>query len=230
MRSAERIVAVPQLEAVDIPAPHGLLEGLMRRPQAATDTDGSDAPSMAALICHPHPQGGGTMHNKVVFRVAQALGDAGMPTLRFNYRGVGRSSGTYAEGLGEADDVRTALDYLAGRYPGMPLCLAGFSFGAWIGLPVGCADPRVAQLVGVGVPVSLLRVDALAECAMPKLIVQGERDEYGPVAALRPWYAALPEPKRLAVIPGADHFFTRQQTELYEAVVAYFRGDGGTTI
>jgi alpha/beta superfamily hydrolase len=216
---------VPQLETVDIPAPHGLLEGLLRRPESAPDSGGIDAPVMAALVCHPHPQGGGTMHNKVVFRVAQALGDAGMPTLRFNYRGVGRSTGTYAEGRGEAEDARTALDYLAALYPGVPLCLAGFSFGAWVGLPIGCADPRVSQVVGVGVPVSLLRVDALAACAKPKLIVQGEHDEYGAAAAIRPWYAALPEPKRLAVIPGADHFFTRQQAELYEAVAAYFRGD-----
>lgn len=180
---------------------------------------------MAALICHPHPEGGGTMHNKVVFRVAQALGDIGMPTLRFNYRGVGRSTGAFDEGRGEADDVRTALDYLAGLYAGVPLCLAGFSFGTWVGLPVGCADPRVTQLVGVGVPVRLLSVDALAGCAKLKLIVQGEQDEHGPVDALRPWYAALPEPKRLTVIPGADHFFTHQQTELYAAIVAYFRGD-----
>jgi uncharacterized protein len=205
-----------QLETVDIVAPHGILEGLLRLPSSP------EPPRMAALVCHPHPLFGGTMHNKVVFRVAQALGDLGMPVLRFNFRGVGRSTGRHDEGRGEADDVRAALDELERRFRGIPLCLAGFSFGSWVGLPVGCADPRVAQLVGVGVPVSLLGADTLAGCTKPKLIVQGERDEYGPLDALRPWYAALPQPKALTVVPGADHFFTRQQAELHDAVVAYF--------
>ncbi|MGH2515474.1 MAG: alpha/beta hydrolase [Ktedonobacterales bacterium] len=208
---------MPQLLALDIPAPHGFLEGLLRLPDPGTP------PRMGALVCHPHPQFGGTMHNKVVFRIAQALGDLGLPVLRFNFRGVGRSTGTYAEGRGEGDDVRAALDALAGRYPDLPLCLAGFSFGSWVGLPVGCTDPRVAQLLGVGVPVSLLSTDALAGCAKPKLVVQGERDEYGPREALLPWFARLPDPKRLTFVPGADHFFTAYQQQLLDAVVAYFR-------
>lgn len=213
-----------QLIALDIPAPHGFLEGLLRLPDAPDGASGAaPAPRMAALVCHPHPQGGGTMHNKVVFRVAQALGELGMPTLRFNYRGVGRSTGAYDDGRGEGDDIRTALDALAAHYPGVALCLAGFSFGAWLGLPIGCADARVRQLVGVGVPVELLRVSALAGCDKPKLIVQGADDQYGPQAALQRWYAAAPEPKRLAVIPHADHFFTHQQAELAAAIPAYFR-------
>jgi len=207
-----------QLQAVEIPVAHGMLEGLLRAPDA-----GDAPPRMAALVCHPHPLGGGTMHNKVVFRVAQALGELGMPALRFNFRGVGRSTGSYDEGRGEADDVRVALDELARRYPGVPLCLAGFSFGSWVGLPIGCEDARVTQLVGVGVPVRLLRVDALAGCAKPKLIVQGERDQYGPIGELREWFARLAEPKALAAIPGADHFFTEQQQELRAAIDAYFR-------
>lgn len=215
---------MPLLEQVEIPAPHGFLEGLLRRPDAPEGAEvDAHAPAMAALVCHPHPKGGGTMHNKVVFRVAQALGDVGMLVLRFNFRGVGRSTGRYDEGRGEADDVRAALDYLATRYPGVPLCMAGFSFGAWVGLPVGCADPRVRQLVGVGVPVSLLGAVALADCRLPKLIVQGERDQHGPLAALLPWYTALPEPKHLIVIPGADHFFTEQQGELRATVADYFQ-------
>lgn len=206
-----------QLIALDIPAPHGLLEALLRLPDRATPQ-----PHMAALVCHPHPEGGGTMHNKVVFRVAQALGDVNIPTLRFNYRGVGRSTGVYDQGRGESDDIRTALDALAERFPETPLCLAGFSFGSWLGLPIGCADPRVAQLVGVGVPVRTLRVDQLADCLKPKLIVQGEMDQYGPRADLHAWYGRLPEPKSLAVVPGADHFFTAQQQQLYEAIRSYF--------
>lgn len=212
-----------QLIALDIPAPHGFLEGLLRLPDAPAAPTAPAAPRMAAVVCHPHPQFGGTMHNKVVFRVAQALGELGMPTLRFNYRGVGRSTGTYDEGSGEGDDIRAALDALAAQYPGVALCLAGFSFGAWIGLPIGCADARVRQLVGVGVPVSLLSVDALAGCQQPKLIVQGAADQYGPLAALQPWFARLPAPKQLTVIPAADHFFTRWQAELSAAILAYFR-------
>jgi alpha/beta superfamily hydrolase len=217
---------VPQIEPVEIPAPHGHLEGLLRQPDAAPETS---APAMAALVCHPHPQFGGTMHNKVVFRVAQALGDVGIPTLRFNFRGVGRSTGRYDAGHGEADDVRTALGFLARRYPGAALCLAGFSFGAWVSLPVGCADPRVRQLVGVGVPVALVRAEALADCRKPKLVVQGERDEYGPLAELRPWYDAVPAPKRLVVVPGADHFFTERQAELRAAVADYFHETGAAS-
>ena len=209
-----------ELRAIAIPASHGHLEGLLRQPDAAPQTN----PPMAALVCHPHPEGGGTMHNKVVFRIAQALGDLGMPTLRFNFRGVGRSTGEYDYGRGEADDIRLALDWLAGQYPGAQLCLAGFSFGAWVGLPVGCADPRVTRLVGVGVPVRLLAQDALVGCAKPKLIIQGERDEYGPLEALRPWYAALAEPKALVVVPGADHFFAAQQQALRDAIVEHLQG------
>jgi hypothetical protein len=205
-----------QLLALDLPAPHGMLEGLLRLPDPGT------TPRMAAVVCHPHPAQGGTMHNKVVFRIAQALGELGMPTLRFNYRGVGRSTGSFDEGRGEADDVRTALEALAERFPTLPLCLAGFSFGAWLALPIGCADARVRQLIGVGVPVRLLATDTLTDCAKPKLIIQGERDQYGPLSELRRWLAQLPEPKQLTVIPGAEHFFAEQQSALTAAIVDYF--------
>ncbi len=206
-----------QLQAIEIPASHGMLEGLLRVPLAG------ERPRMAALVCHPHPQFGGTMHTKVVFRVAQALGELGMPVLRFNFRGVGRSTGSYDEGPGESDDARTALDWLMARYPGVPVCMAGFSFGSWVGLPIGCDDARVAQVIGIGVPVRLLETSTLDGCTKPKLIVQGERDEYGPQDALLPWFAHLPEPKRLIMVPGADHFFTEQQQQLHDAVIGYFQ-------
>jgi alpha/beta superfamily hydrolase len=210
------------LIAVEIPVAHGRLEGLLRLP----DPDiARPAVAMAAVVCHPLPTGGGTMHTKVVFRIAQALGELGMPVLRFNFRGVGRSTGTFDNGRGEADDVRAALDELARRYPDLPLCLGGFSFGSKVGLPVGCADPRVRQLIGVGVPVGVLGVDQLAGCDKPKLIVQGGRDQYGPPPNLNAWFARLPEPKALAVVPGADHFFTDQQDQLLDAILAYFRSD-----
>lgn len=210
-----------QLIAVEIPVAHGRLEGLLRLPDAVQMGDLS--PRMAAVVCHPLPTGGGTMHTKVVFRIAQALGELGMPVLRFNFRGVGRSTGTFDGGRGEADDVRAALDDLARRYPGLPLCLAGFSFGSKVGLPVGCADDRVRQLIGVGVPVAALDVDRLAGCDKPKLIVQGARDEYGPLPALESWFARLPQPKTWTAIPDADHFFTHQQQQLLDAILAYFR-------
>lgn len=215
-----------QLQAVEIPAPHGMLEGLLRLPDAD-----APAPRMIALVCHPHPVGGGTMHNKVVFRVAQALGTLGIPSLRFNFRGVGRSTGIHDGGQGERDDVRAALDYLVNRFslfPDTPVCLAGFSFGSAVGLPVGCADPRVRQLIGVGVPVSLLGVNALDGCDKHKLIVQGELDEYGPLADVQEWFARIPEPKQLTIVPGADHFFTAYQTELHDAVINYFQS--GTSV
>jgi len=116
----------------------------------------------------------------------------------------------------------------SGSASALPLCLAGFSFGAWVGLPVGCADTRVCQIVGVGVPVALLGVDPLANCEKPKLIVQGERDQYGPPDELRAWFARLPAPKALTVVPGADHFFTEQAAELRDAILAYFRAGAHT--
>jgi uncharacterized protein len=216
------MAAMAQLQTIEIPVAHGMLEGLLRLPDATTASASASGPRMAAVVCHPLPTGGGTMHNKVVFRVAQALGELGMPVLRFNFRGAGRSTGTFDGGRGEKDDVRAALDELARRYPDLPLCLAGFSFGAKVGLPIGCADRRVRQLVGLGVPVAALRMDALAGCTKPKLIVQGAHDEHGPLPELEEWFARLPEPKALAVIPEADHFFTQQQPQLLDAIRHYF--------
>jgi alpha/beta superfamily hydrolase len=218
---------MPQLQSVEIPAPHGSLEGLLRMPDGLPAGDGS--PRMVAVMCHPHPLFGGTMHTKAVFRIAQALVDLGFPTLRFNFRGVGRSSGSYNHGRGEREDVRAALDYLAVTFPGVPLALGGFSFGSWVALPVGCADERVVQLIGAGVPLSSLPVDALAVCAKHKLIVQGERDQYGPKDELVRWFTGVAEPKDLRIVAGADHFFTERQAELVQAVTAYFR-EGGSAL
>jgi alpha/beta superfamily hydrolase len=212
---------MPQLQSVEIPAPHGFLEGLLRMPDSLPAPGA--APRMAAVMCHPHPLYGGTMHTKAVFRIAQALVDLGFPTLRFNFRGVGRSTGSYDHGRGEREDVRAALDYLAGLFPGVPLALGGFSFGSWVALPLGCADARVVQLIGAGVPLASLPVDALAGCAKYKLIVQGERDQYGPKDELVHWFAGVAEPKGLRIVAGADHFFTERQAELVQAVTSYFQ-------
>jgi alpha/beta superfamily hydrolase len=217
----EKAQRMPQLQSVEIPAPHGFLEGLLRMPDSHLIPGAP--PRMAAVMCHPHPLYGGTMHTKAVFRIAQALVDLGFPTLRFNFRGVGRSTGSYDQGRGEREDVRAVLDYLARLFPGVPLALGGFSFGSWVALPVGCADARVVQLIGAGVPLASLPVDALAGCAKHKLIVQGERDEYGPKDELVRWFASAAEPKDLRIIAGADHFFTERQAELVQAVTSSFK-------
>jgi alpha/beta superfamily hydrolase len=203
------------IEAVDIPAPHGILEGLLRQGEAAAK------PAMAAVVCHPHPLGQGTMHNKVVFTLAKALSEAGLPALRFNFRGVGRSTGTYDNGLGEGEDVRTALNWLAARFPHTPLVLAGFSFGTWVGLPVGCADARVTHLIGAGVPTNLLDVAALHDCAKPKLIIQGDHDEYGPLPSLQAWFEQLADPKTLRIIPDSSHFFTNHLDAVASVVIEW---------
>src|SRR5687768_9190528 len=144
----------------------GRLEGIYR--PAAVSPGGNARAPIAAVVCHPHPQHGGTMHNKVVFRAGKAFERLGFAVLRFNYRGVGRSEGTFADGVGEADDVRSALDWLASGNPGVPLVVAGFSFGSIVGLPVGNEDDRVTRLVGIGTPTDRFPFDRLATSRKPK--------------------------------------------------------------
>ena len=182
--------------------PAGRLEAMLWTTAAAS------AGNLVALVCHPHPLFGGTMHNKVVYQAAKALHRKGMPVLRFNFRGVGLSEGEHNRGRGEQDDVRTALDYLAKEFPARPILLAGFSFGSWVGLRVGCEDPRVTSLIGLGIPVNKSDLSYLASCAKPKLFIQGENDEFGARANVEEFVATLPEPKRLVIVPGVDHFFT----------------------
>jgi len=175
-------------------------------------------PRHVALICHPHPLYGGTMHNKVVFRAAKAALLAGLPTLRFNFRGAGKSVGTFTGGEGEREDVRAALDYLAAYFPGLPVCLMGFSFGSWVGLAVGATDPRVSTLVGLGVPANMSEFDFLHDVRKPKLILQGTRDEFGSVAKVSELFDSLPEPKQIHWVEGADHFFAGKLDEVQEAL------------
>ena len=175
-------------------------------------------PRQVALVCHPHPLHGGTMHNKVVFRAAKATVLLGLPTLRFNFRGAGKSAGTFAGGIGEREDVRAALDYLAARFPRLPVCLMGFSFGSWVGLAVGATDARVSTLVGLGLPVSSLNFDFLLDVRKPKLILQGTRDEFGPVAQVSELYRSLAEPKQIHWVEGADHFFAGKLDEVQEVL------------
>ena len=199
-----------------LPAPHGRLEALLKEPR--------DLPRRgAALVLHPHPLGGGTMHNKVVFRAAAALNDAGLTVLRINFRSVGQSTGTHDEGLGEQDDVRVALDYLSELYPGLPLTLCGFSFGARVGLEVGIADNRVFNLISIGTPVDKYDFGFLAAVRKPILFVHGDQDEFGALGKLREVIAQIgPDVDvQLVVIEGADHFFAGHLDELKQAITEW---------
>ena len=175
-------------------------------------------PSHVALVCHPHPMFGGTMHNKVVYRAAKSALMAGLPTLRFNFRGAGSSEGEHTCGEGERDDVRAALDHLTARFPGLPVCLMGFSFGAWVGLEVGASDARVSTLVGLGVPVNMSDLTYLRGVVKPKLIIQGTRDQYGSVAQVTELFDSLSEPKQMHWVEGADHFFAARLDEVQEVL------------
>jgi uncharacterized protein len=194
----------------DIPGPMGPLEALLDRPQGN--------PRAAVVFAHPHPQYGGTMRTKAVYQSAKALARIGCVVLRFNFRGVGRSAGTFDAGLGEADDFRAALDDMAGRFPGLPIWAAGFSFGAWIGLSVGATDPRVTALIGIAPPVDRYDFSALETCAKPKFFVHGELDELVSIKELRKFYAKLPEPKELIEIDGASHLFDGKTSEVGDAI------------
>src|SRR5271157_3376196 len=153
-------------------------------------------PRQVALVCHPHPLYGGTMHNKVVFRAAKAALLSGLPTLRFNFRGAGNSVGTFTGGDGERADVRAALDYLAAHFPGLPVCLMGFSFGSWVGLAVGATDARVSTLVGLGVPVGSLDFDFLRDVRKSKLLLREPVMNSAPPPRFRNSIARLPSPNR----------------------------------
>lgn len=198
-----------------IPAPHGRLEAILKEPRGEVRG--------VALVLHPHPLGGGTMHNKVVFRAAAALNEAGLITLRVNFRGVGQSTGTHDEGYGEQDDVRAGLDYLAEKYPEQKITLCGFSFGARVGLEVGMADDRVVRLVSIGTPVDKYDFSFLEQCHKPILFVHGEHDEYGNVNRLREIVEriAAHTPAELHMIEGAGHFFDNQLDELKRVIAEW---------
>ncbi len=199
-----------------IPAEHGQLEAILKEPRTGS-------PKGVALVLHPHPLGGGTMHNKVVFRAAAALNDAGLITLRINFRGVGQSTGTHDEGRGERDDVRAGLDYLSSNYSNLSTTLCGFSFGARVGLEVGISDQRVKYLIGVGTPVNKYDFEFLQACRKPLLLVHGELDEFGAADELKQIATDLERltQVRLVIIPGAHHFFENKLDELKRAITEW---------
>lgn len=182
------------------------LKGPVGRLEASLWTAAAE-PAFVAVVCHPHPLYGGTLHNKVVYRTAKALHNRGASVLRFNFRGAGRSEGMHDRGIGEQQDVRTALDYLSAEFPCKAIILAGFSFGSWVGLRVGCEDARVIGLIGLGLPVDNVDVSYLGTCPKPKLLIQGGQDQFGSRANVEALFKTVPEPKRLVIVEGADHFF-----------------------
>jgi len=175
-------------------------------------------PAQAAVVCHPHPLFGGTMHNKVVYQAAKSLDALGLLVLRFNFRGTGLSEGKHDRGDGERGDVRAALDFLAAEYPGIPLLVAGFSFGCWVGLRVGCEDARVTALIGLGAPVNNTDFSYLAKCEKPKLFVSGSNDMYGAVDKLRSVVAIAAGENEIVVVDGADHFFVGKLDQVNRAI------------
>jgi uncharacterized protein len=197
---------------LSIDGPVGKLESLLW-------TMSADAsPELAAIVCHPHPLFAGTMHNKVVYQAAKALHLRGIPVLRFNFRGAGLSEGVHDDGKGEQDDVEAALDFMAGQYPNSKLLVAGFSFGSSVGLRVGCRDTRVGELIGLGLPANRSDLSYLEGCTKPKLFVQGGNDEFGSRENIEALFAKLPEPKRLVIVEGADHFFAGQLDKVAVAI------------
>ncbi|MEP6903557.1 MAG: alpha/beta fold hydrolase [Actinomycetota bacterium] len=195
-----------------IPALVGELEAILKKP--AGEAHG------AALVCHPHPMGGGTMHNKVVFRAAAGLVDAGLITLRFNFRGVGLSSGTH-DGEAEKQDVRDAINYLAENYPHQPITLAGFSFGSRMGTEVAVEDERIVRLISIGTPVDKYDdFDYLENLRKPILFVHGDRDEFGSVESLQKLVdkVSANTETQLVIFENCGHFFDEHLNELRETV------------
>jgi hypothetical protein len=212
------------IRSLFLEGPAGRLEALLNA--------GAENATHAALVCHPHPLFGGTLHNKVVFHTMKALHSFGFPVLRFNFRGTGLSQGEHDHGAGEVDDVRTALNWLDSAFH-LPLIFAGFSFGAAVGMRAACGDARVQAVIGAGTPVAPVAADTeaprvytyefLQECLKPKLLISGARDQFGPREKLEALVNSIPEPKKLVVIEGADHFFEGRLRELREAIEAWVR-------
>jgi len=200
------------MSAETLTGPAGALEALL---------DGDSAsPRAAVVFAHPHPQQGGTMHTKAVFQGAKGLARIGCAVLRFNFRGVGGSAGTFDAGVGEKEDFVAALDFMHARYPGAPLWAAGFSFGSWVALETGADDPRVSALIAIAPPVARngYAFPHTLESTKPKFIVQGSEDELCPIKELWAFYAKLKEPKELVVIDGATHLFEGRTKEVGEAL------------
>jgi alpha/beta superfamily hydrolase len=204
------------IESIDLAGEAGRLEALLNH--------GAEGAKWSALVCHPHPLYGGAMHNKVVYQTMKVLNGFGLPVLRFNYRGVGRSEGEHDRGRGELADTRVALDYLAQRFS-RPVIFAGNSFGAAVGTRAAAAHPAVKAMIALGLPLAAegrdFSFEALVESTKPKLLVSGDDDEFASVEGLLEMMRRLKEPKRLALIEGCNHFFTGHLEDVRAAVTEW---------
>jgi len=205
-----------RIENFCIPGPAGRIECLLKRPLA--ERDGQSGVPPAAVVCHPHPQFGGTMHNKVVHAAAEALVELGIPTLRFNFRGVGRSGGAHDGGVGEVEDMRAILDHMGAIYPDAPLVVVGYSFGSFVGLQAGCDDSRVEALIGIAAPMGLYNFGFLQNCGKPLTFIHGESDPFAPLGLVLTFAAALPGGAGVLPIKGAAHGFQGRLDELAASV------------
>ena len=200
-----------RIESLFLPGPAGRLEALLEEPE-------TEEPAKAALVCHPHPKGGGTMHNKVVYRIARGLRRTGCVVLRFNYRGVNLSEGAYDAGPGETEDARFALTTLRSRYPALPLVLAGFSFGSRIALRLASEETDIERVIAAGFPTTIPEHSYVDNVKIPKYFVQSTQDAFGPREQFTAFYDALPEPKHLDWVQAADHFF-KDALDEFEAAI-----------
>jgi len=194
----------------EIAGPAGPLEALLDVPDSE--------PRGVCVFGHPHPLHGGTMHTKALYQAAKAMPRIGVASLRFNFRGVGRSGGTFDAGPGERDDFRAAIDFVADRFPDLPIWAAGMSFGSWIAMTTGAADTRVSLLLGIAPPVDRYDFEELKTCTLPKFIIHGEEDELISIKEIRKFYSQIPEPKELVTIEHADHLFEGKTTLVGDAV------------
>jgi len=202
------------------------LEGSAGRLEALLNAGAPDA-AYAAVVCHPHPLYGGTLHNKVIFHAMKALNSFGFPVLRFNFRGAGLSQGEHDYGNGELEDVRAALDWLEHEFH-RPLIFAGFSFGAAVGLRAACPDSRVRAAIALGLPISPIDdrkydFSLLTNCAKPKLFISGDHDQFSSPAQLESLVKSIPDPKKLVLIGGADHFFEGRLREVRDSIEQWLR-------
>lgn len=197
---------------VEIAGPAGLLEGII-------NASAQGEPRAIAVLAHPLPPEGGTMHTKAVFHAAKALARIGCPVLRFNFRGVGRSVGTFSGGPGEQEDLRAALEFMMARYPDVTKrWAAGMSFGAWVAMTMGAVDSDVTALIGIAPPVTSYDFSAVSKAGKPTFIIHGESDEVIPVREVRKFYGQLAEPRELVVIEDADHLFDGKVVEVGDTI------------
>jgi alpha/beta superfamily hydrolase len=209
--------AMGHSRTIEVKGPAGRIEAIL---QGSDD----DRPSRVAVVCHPHPLYGGTMHTKVVHRAAKALEESGHRVVRFNFRGVGLSEGVHDHGPGERDDASVVLDHVRALHPGLPATMAGFSFGSWVALSVGCADPGVDALIGIAPPVNLADFGFLAACPKPKLFIHGTADTIAPFDQFERFFGSIVEPKILDRIDGASHLLTEHLDQVEAAIRTFIAG------